>query len=643
MYNHKRLHSPPRPPRPPRSLRRWRRLALAILALIVLLALALRAREAGVPLAGLPFGHPPAPVPANKPTARASASAPAPPVRRPPTPATRPRDASHVDLAATDPRFGIDEAAARADQADALGARWTRIPFIWAYLQPSSPTSWNSFALGSRGSDAVVNDETARGRAVVGLLLGTPAWARQNAAWGPASVPVNIDRPWNSPSNYWGAYCYRLAKHYKGRIDQWIIWNEVSIPAGKNGAAGQWTQWRGAPAQYARLLAVAYRAIHAANPGATVVLYGDPYWYDRGAYLDNLFALLAGLDPTGRYHGYFDAANLHLYIGAAGFYRIVRDLRRELAARGWGDKEVWIGETNIEPYDDPAHYIDPGRMGFRVTMDEQAGFLVDAFAADIAAGVARVEVYRMYDGAEAAHGGAPLGIVDVKGALRPIGRTFRFLSGLFKGAHGVAFTPGELYPDPTLGGKAGVFKVVCARPSARITVLWNAAGAHARYPPLTDSAGKPYYRAADGLSYDKDGDIVLPATSHPRGVDADAPWSIGYDKAGTATYALRARAAEATVYDKFGNATVLRPGDTKTINDRDMAPDGSPARGRARTTISFKAGYYYVQLRGGRSYTNPFDRRIPTVGGDPVVIVEPLGPHVRTGARETPPPGGILG
>src|SRR5947209_20444225 len=75
----------------------------------------------------------------------------------PPTPTAIPSAVSHVDLAATDPRFGIDEAYLQPDQADDLGARWSRIPFIWDYIQHDSPTSWNSFALGSQGTDAVVN------------------------------------------------------------------------------------------------------------------------------------------------------------------------------------------------------------------------------------------------------------------------------------------------------------------------------------------------------------------------------------------------------------------------------------------------------------------------------------------------------
>lgn len=439
---------------------------------------------------------------------------------------------SHVNMAATDPRFGVDEAYLRADQADELGARWSRIPFIWDYIQPSGAASWNPFALGSKGTDAVVNGELARGRAVVGMLLGTPAWARQNVAWGEASVPVNIDKAWNDPQNYWAAYCYRMAKHFAGRIDDWVIWNEVSIPANANGTAGLWTQWRGTPEQYARTLEVAYQAIHAANPNAQVVMYGDPFWYDHGAYLAHLYDLLAQADPTGQYHGYFDVANLHLYSNPTDFYWIVNGIRALLKQHGWGDKQVWISETNAEPYDDPTHPAP--HTNFRVSEEAQSAFLVDAFASDLAAGVDRIEIYRMFDGTETAHGLPAWGLVNNAGQERPVARTFHFLIWLFKGASGGSYTPGD-----QLDHKAGVFKVVVDKPGAQITVLWNQSGT------------------------------------------------------GTA-YRLAAHATSATLYDKFGDATTLTP----------------------------KDGAYTLTLPGGHDFTNPYDHRIPTVGGDPAIVVE---------------------
>ncbi|HKO23999.1 MAG TPA: hypothetical protein VJY65_04585 [Chloroflexota bacterium] len=439
---------------------------------------------------------------------------------------------SHVDLATTDARFGVDEAYQQADRADTLGARWSRIPFIWDYVQHDGPSSWNNFVLSSHGSDSVVNGELARGRSVVGELLGTPPWARQNAAWGEASVPINIDKRWNDPRNYWGAYCYKIARQFAGRINDWVIWNEVSIPAGLNGAMGLWTQWRGTPKQYARLLEVAYQAIHAANPRARIVLYGDPFWYDHGRYLTHLYNLLAAADPTKRYHGYFDVANLHLYSNPTDFYWIVRKVRALLASHGWGDKQIWISETNAEPYNGTTP--PKQHTNFRVSMQAQAAFLVDAFASDLAAGVDRIEIYRMFDGVETAHGLPAWGLVNNAGQERPVARTFHFLVRLFKDAHGGSYTPGKLY-----GGKAGIFKVVVHKPGARITVLWNQDGARARYK-------------------------------------------------------LPAHATRATLYDKFGNAR----------------------------RITRRSGVYVLSLPGGHDFTNPFDPRIPTVGGDPAIVVE---------------------
>ena len=170
-------------------------------------------------------------------------------------------------------------------------------------------------------------------------------------------------------------------------------------------------------------------------------------------------------------------------------------------------------------------------------MQTQAAFLVDAFAADLAAGVDRIEIYRMFDGKETAHGLPAWGLVNNAGQERPVARTFHFLVQLFKDAHGGSYTPGKLY-----GGKAGIFKAVVHKPGARITVLWNQTGAASRYR-------------------------------------------------------LPARAAHATLYDKFGNARTIKP----------------------------RGGAYVLSLPGGHDFTNPYDHRVPTVGGDPAIVVEATG------------------
>ena len=67
------------------------------------------------------------------------------------------------------------------------------------------------------------------------MVLNTPGWASTNGS--PNGVPRNLYLRWDDPENYWGQFMKRLAKIYAGRIDRWIIWNEVDIPS------GQWATW----------------------------------------------------------------------------------------------------------------------------------------------------------------------------------------------------------------------------------------------------------------------------------------------------------------------------------------------------------------------------------------------------------------
>lgn len=95
---------------------------------------------------------------------------------------------------------------------------------------------------------------------------------------------------------------------------------------------------------------------------------------------------------------------------------------------------------------------------------------------------------------------------------------------------------------------------------------------------------------------------------------------VDYDRLATATYTLPTGVTQATVYDKYGHASLLRVGQRMPINTLNW--DGTPLKGLPTTAIQLTHGAYRVQLRGGTTFTNPADPRIPTVGGDPVIIVE---------------------
>jgi hypothetical protein len=354
-------------------------------------------------------------------------------------------------LVVRDPRFGLNQAWEAADAADQAGAGWSRLVFWWRSMQPNGPRDFNLFAT---DQDSYINDERRRGRELSGLLINVPAWASSNG--GPNGVPLNLYLPADHPDNYWGQFTRRMAEHYRGRIDSWIIWNEIDIPS------GQWHTWDGDEEDYLQLLKVAYINIKAANPDAKVVLFGSPWWYDRGAYLSRLLDRIAA-DPESRAHGdYFDVVNLHMYSRANDILRVVPWYREQLAARGMVGKQVWVGETNAIPYDDQAW--KQAKSGYRASMDEQASYIVQAFATYLALDVERVGVNRLVDGADFTAGGEPFGLLRNDGSERPSYRAFQVVSRYFSGTKQASYAP----PDAS-----GVHAVVLLKEDERITVAWN--------------------------------------------------------------------------------------------------------------------------------------------------------------------------
>jgi hypothetical protein len=87
---------------------------------------------------------------------------------------------------------------------------------------------------------------------------------------------------------------------------------------------------------------------------------------------------------------------------------------------------------------------------------------------------------------------------------------------------------------------------------------------------------------------------IFKVVVHKPGARITVLWNQTGSKA---TYRLPAHAAQATLYDKFGTARTIRP----------------------------SGGAYVLPLPGGHDFTNPYDQRMPTVGGDPAIVVETTG------------------
>ena len=290
---------------------------------------------------------------------------------------------------------------------------------------------------------------------MVGLLIGTPGWAGDGS---PAAVPGGLDLPSEDPNNLWAEFTRQMAQRYRGRIDDWVIWNEPDI---WDSSSPVFT-WAGTPEQFYRLQKVAYLAIKQGNPSARVALPGLTYWwdahFDRPQYFDRILQL-AERDPQSKDNNwFFDAAVLHLYNEPEGLPRAPRLFQDLMGARGL-TRPIWINETNVAPWDDPANPLP--RSDFRATLDEQASYVIQAFAYALVAGVEHVSIYPFVDGDSA--DGEQMGMVRRDGSTRPAYRALqtatRYLAGVREG---------RIESDPEK------VKIVLQQGKGSVTVAWSA-------------------------------------------------------------------------------------------------------------------------------------------------------------------------
>lgn len=352
-----------------------------------------------------------------------------------------------------DPRFGAVEAYRARDQADAIGVRWSRLVFSWSSLQPTGPDSWNPFYF----PDDLLRQEFNGGRRVVGLLIGTPPWAGDGGSSGP---PRGLELPSDDRGNTWAGFARRMAERYRGRIDHWVIWNEPDIWDPRSPLH----TWSGSIEQFYRLQKVGYLAIKQGNPNARVALPGLTYWWDYGhgrpQYFER-YLQLAERDPDAAANDwFFDAAVLHLYNEPEGLYRAPMLYTELMAARGIS-KPIWVNETNVAPWDDPANPLPRG--DFRATLDEQAGYVIQSFAWALAAGVEHVSIYPFADG-DAPPGQEQMGLVRRDGSTRPAYRALQTVARHLSGVSGGRVEREEDW-----------VKIILARDVGTVTVAWSVA------------------------------------------------------------------------------------------------------------------------------------------------------------------------
>jgi hypothetical protein len=352
-----------------------------------------------------------------------------------------------------DRRFGVVDAFDNPSAASQLGAGWTRVRFQWSAIQPDDSGQWNDAAL-----DKIVGTETAAGREVVGLVVNTPPWARKNA--DNAGVPAGMELPVDDPQNLWATFFRRLVAKYAGRVNHWIIWNEPDI--WDNQYPGQ--TWGGSAEEFLQFQRIAYLVAKAANPSAVIHLAGFTFWWDAQAKRTPFFQrFLDALrnDPNAAANNYyFDVVTSHQYFRPDTVYDLTLWHHTMMRAYGF-DKPVWLVETNAAPSLDPT-WLAPGSQ-FKITLEEQAAFIVQAFAMGLAGGAERIAVYKMADtpGDKAANP-EPFGLVRMDGSRRPAFAAFQVAALYLAG-----------FRSATLDRRDEVAQVTVDRGTQTTTVLWS--------------------------------------------------------------------------------------------------------------------------------------------------------------------------
>lgn len=467
----------------------------------------LLAGGAGGLLAGCQLGRPPA---VTVDQMGSPEPLPAPVPEPPPEPLPAPVPEPPPIIPPGDMRFGVNEGFSAAAFAHQLGARWTRWVVEWSEIQPEGPDDFNVFYI----DQETLGQEIRHGYNVMAVLKSTPFWAQTNPAQAVRSVPRGLELPIDDPANTWAAFVKAMAGFYAGRIDTWAIWNEVEIPpVGPNAV---YNTWAGTLEQYYRLIKVAWLAARAVNPEARIIL--SPYSYHRDKEWLTRFLAVARRDAEAAPHGYFfDVVGLNIYRNPHDIYDRKRGRTpwaAEASDRTGVDqrlsqfslqKPVWVTEMNSMPYDDTGvEGWDPARRndGFRITVDEQASFVIQAYALGIAAGYEVLFWQAMQDDRP------PVpdelwGLVryhedpanDDPGRVRPAFTAFQVATQYMSGAERVELVTVDRADPAGYRARAPRYQwwihhVAFQRGTQRVGVLWNGAGAPARVtlPKLGTSA-----------------------------------------------------------------------------------------------------------------------------------------------------------
>jgi hypothetical protein len=261
--------------------------------------------------------------------------------------------------------------------ASSANFHWQKTLFEWRMIERAGKGIYNWTE-----ADRVVKASNANGVKIIARIDFQPAWARKDKANnGP-------------PDNYqdYADFIAAFAGRYKsgspyGTVDAIEVWNEVNLTR----------EWGNQPinqqqaADYIRLLTLAYRAAHAANPNVIIIQAGlSPTGVhnndadDDVEYMQWLFN--AGLKGGVNYdvlgaHGNTQAPcvacdfnSLPAFGDPSFYFRRIEQLRDIQVKGGDSDRQIWLLEFGWT-----ADTVHPNYAWYAVSEDQKASNIIQAF------------------------------------------------------------------------------------------------------------------------------------------------------------------------------------------------------------------------------------------------------------------------
>lgn len=245
-----------------------------------------------------------------------------------PVPVTQPLNKLHSSSEYFSPALGLCEDYPRGTRVETIerdfalmaeyGISDMRVSIAWGDYEPIKGSfDWELL-------DAEVALAEKYGIKLYPYICYSPSWAT-GGQW--SDPPKDLER--------WYDFVYAVADRYKGRINNWEIWNE-----GDN-----YDFWHGSWQQQLELVRTGARAVKDANPDAKTVFGG--LTDTRPSHIDTIYS--SGVSD------YIDVINIHFYnetwnpAPTEEIYGTIKSVADVIRKHG-GKQELWVAEIGYSDY-----------------------------------------------------------------------------------------------------------------------------------------------------------------------------------------------------------------------------------------------------------------------------------------------------